>query len=123
MRAKMSGLNLFSFLIEPVELIKLLKSNLFTSIAINAVSSFIKVTITDTGIGIAKSKHADVFEPFNRLGQENSNIQGAGIGLVVTKDLLEFMNGKIGFEIKEYSGSTFWFELPTIATQQAITTS
>jgi len=72
----------------------------------------VKVTITDTGIGIPKDKQDKVFSAFNRLGQETSAIEGTGIGLVVTKDLIEMMRGSIGFDSTEGQGASFWVELP-----------
>jgi two-component system, sensor histidine kinase and response regulator len=76
----------------------------------------IKVTISDTGIGIAKREHPKVFSAFNRLGQETSSIEGTGIGLVVTKSLIELMNGSIDFNSEEGKGSSFWFEIPLVQT-------
>lgn len=81
---------------------------------------FIRVTISDTGIGIAKHNHHRVFDAFNRLGQETSTIEGAGIGLLVTKNLLKLMNGRIGFDSAKDKGSTFWFELPIAETDMDI---
>jgi signal transduction histidine kinase len=72
----------------------------------------VRVCVTDTGIGIPLEKQKDVFSAFNRLGKENSAILGTGIGLVITKKLVESLEGEIGFESAENQGSQFWFVLP-----------
>ena len=72
----------------------------------------VRIRITDTGRGIAPESRADLFLPFTRLGAENSEIEGTGIGLTVTKRLLEFMGGAIGLESEVGRGSTFWIDLP-----------
>jgi len=72
----------------------------------------LRISVTDTGYGISEEDQSELFKPFSRLGQEFSEIEGTGIGLVVTRQLVELMNGTIGFESTENEGSTFWVDLP-----------
>ena len=72
----------------------------------------LRVSVKDTGVGLAPEQLAQLFQPFNRLGQESGTKEGTGIGLVVTKRLVELMGGVIGFESSVGVGSVFWFELP-----------
>jgi PAS domain S-box-containing protein len=71
----------------------------------------IRISVTDTGEGLAAEQVAHLFEPFNRLGKETSGEEGTGIGLVVCKRLIELMGGTIGTESAIGSGSTFWIEM------------
>jgi PAS domain S-box-containing protein len=75
-------------------------------------SDRVRVSVTDTGAGLTPEQLAQLFQPFNRLGQESSIEEGTGIGLVVTKQLVELMGGVIGVESSVGSGSVFWVELP-----------
>ena len=81
-------------------------------------ASRIRVCVEDTGHGLTPAQIGALFQPFNRLGQEALTEQGTGIGLVVTKKLVELMGGSIGLESKPEVGSTFWFELNLTAERQ-----
>ena len=73
---------------------------------------FLRFLVNDTGVGIPKNRRTQLFEPFNRLGREASTIEGAGIGLAVTRTVVEAMNGKIDFSSEVGVGSRFWLDLP-----------
>ncbi|MFA7316831.1 MAG: ATP-binding protein [Sulfuricella sp.] len=71
----------------------------------------IRISVIDSGEGLAPKKLAQLFQPFNRLGQESGSEEGTGIGLVVTKRLVEQIGGAIGVESTVGVGSEFWIEL------------
>ncbi len=74
----------------------------------------IRISVQDTGAGLTPALIAQLFQPFNRLGQNTKAEVGTGIGLVVCKRLVELMNGKIGVESTVGKGSVFWIELNLI---------
>jgi PAS domain S-box-containing protein len=78
----------------------------------------IRISVQDTGEGLSPEKLAQLFQPFNRLGQEASAEEGTGIGLVVSKRLVELMGGEIGVESTVGVGSVFWIELNVAAEPQ-----
>jgi len=71
----------------------------------------IRISIKDSGAGLPPEKLVQLFHPFNRLGQETGAEEGTGIGLVVTKQLVELMGGTVGVQSKVGVGSEFWIEL------------
>lgn len=72
------------------------------------------MSIRDSGAGLSTEQLGQLFQPFNRLGQETGGKEGTGIGLVVAKRLVELMGGTIGVESVVGVGSVFWFELASV---------
>jgi PAS domain S-box-containing protein len=79
-----------------------------------------RISVKDTGAGLSPEKLAQLFQPFNRLGQEAGGVAGTGIGLVVTKRLAELMGGALGVESTAGVGSVFWCELISCAAPQLV---
>lgn len=71
-----------------------------------------RISIQDTGLGLTDEQQAQLFTSFNRLGAESRGIEGTGIGLMLSKRLIEHMGGSIGVDSRPNQGSTFWIELP-----------
>ncbi len=76
-----------------------------------SVAGHVRISVKDSGAGLPPEKLAQLFQSFNRLGQQGSAEEGTGIGLVVTKRLVEVMGGIIGVESTVGDGSTFWVDL------------
>ena len=74
--------------------------------------AMLRIDVTDTGEGIPENMLGELFDPFNRLRAEHSEVEGTGIGLTITKRLVETMGGHIGVHSEVGEGSTFWIELP-----------
>ena len=79
----------------------------------------VRITVKDTGAGLSPEKLAQLFTPFNRLGQETGKVAGTGIGLVVSKRLTELMDGVLGAQSTVGEGSSFWCELSSATAPQA----
>lgn len=71
----------------------------------------LRISVHDSGVGLTPEQQGQLFQPFNRLGKEGGGEEGTGIGLVVTKRLMELMGGVIGVESEAGVGSVFWIEL------------
>ena len=71
-----------------------------------------RIAVRDNGPGIAANRQREMFQPFNRLNAEYSKEEGSGVGLVITKQLVEMMNGKLDFTSTEGVGTEFWIDLP-----------
>jgi PAS domain S-box-containing protein len=71
-----------------------------------------RINIIDTGYGIPEDKRKQIFSPFSRLGKENSDIEGTGVGLVICKSLVELMGGAIDFDSTPDEGTCFYLIVP-----------
>ena len=104
-RLKQIMLNLLS------NAIKYNNENGSITLSVSQKGNNVRISIIDTGIGIADEFINKIFEPFNRP-HTDSTIEGTGIGLSISKQLVEMMNGSIGVDSKIGEGSHFWIELP-----------
>ncbi len=81
----------------------------------------IVIKVKDEGVGIKKEDYGKVFKKFSRLENHlTSTTQGNGLGLYITKQLVEKMNGEIGFESEEGLGTTFWVKVPVYNQEEAL---
>jgi CheY-like chemotaxis protein len=78
------------------------------------MGAMLRISVKDTGPGIAPEKIHRLFEPFDRLDEEHKGEEGTGLGLTLSKGLVEAMHGTMGVESNRGQGSTFWVELPLI---------
>ena len=79
----------------------------------SATDQRLRIKVSDSGAGISPENLQEIFEPFSRLKAEHSEIEGTGIGLSITRQLVELMGGNVGLESTVGVGSTFWIELPS----------
>jgi PAS domain S-box-containing protein len=83
------------------------------TVAISPLNSgLVRLPVSDTGQGIPRDRQAEVFQHFNRLGAEAQAVEGTGIGLALSKRLVEEMGGVMGFQSEPDVRTTFWFDLP-----------
>jgi len=88
------------------------------SLRVETSPGHVRLLVEDTGLGIDPEQQAQVFEPFQRLGRENSMIQGTGIGLSLCLEFARLMNGQMGLHSEPGVGSRFWIELTRLAPAQ-----
>ncbi|OUR63829.1 hypothetical protein A9Q79_08720 [Methylophaga sp. 42_25_T18] len=75
-------------------------------------NGFVRLGVKDTGDGISEAEQENLFKPFNRLGH-GSEVEGTGLGLVISKRFMKLMNGRLDLKSRKGHGSTFWLEIPT----------
>ncbi len=86
--------------------------------AVGIAPERVRISVRDSGAGLSPDMLQQLFQPFNRLGQERSREEGTGIGLVMSKRLVELMGGLMGVESTVGAGSVFWFELNSTGAPQ-----
>ncbi len=97
------------------------QDGLITIVGAKAGPGFFRISVTDTGIGIAEKDQLNIFKMFHRLDADPMVAsQGTGIGLNVTKRLVEKMAGRSGLTSVEGEGSTFWIELPLVSNEDVL---
>jgi signal transduction histidine kinase len=75
-------------------------------------AGLVRIEVTDTGPGLDPSALSRLFVPFERLDAEADGVEGTGLGLALSKSMVEGMDGRIGVDSEVGAGSTFWVELP-----------
>ncbi len=80
-----------------------------------ADTGWVRLCVVDDGPGIALQRQAELFQPFNRLGAEFSDVEGTGIGLAIVRQVVDRMGGRVGVQSRVGMGSRFWIELPLAA--------
>jgi CheY-like chemotaxis protein len=80
----------------------------------------LRISVIDTGVGIAAELQDKIFIPFERLGHELGQIDGTGIGLSITRQIVEKLGGQIGFESEQGRGSHFWVDIPLSSEQASL---
>ncbi|MEO5347094.1 MAG: PAS domain S-box protein [Magnetococcus sp. YQC-9] len=93
------------------------------SVSCEPIGAHLRIAVTDCGYGIPAERQGELFQPFQRLGAERTAIEGAGIGLVITKHIVEAMGGAIGFRSKVGVGSRFWIDLPMCTQDESAVSS
>lgn len=79
--------------------------------------ALIRISVTDTGVGISKENIPKLFKPFERIGAEKTETEGTGLGLAVVKKIMDAVGGNVGVFSTAEEGSTFWIELPLCESQ------
>jgi len=90
------------------------------TLSVRPAGTEVCISVVDTGIGMSPQQLAELFQPFNRLGVEQSGIEGTGIGLVIVQRLLRLMGGDIEVRSQSGVGSTFEIRLPAAQAQAVV---
>ncbi|TBU99264.1 hybrid sensor histidine kinase/response regulator [Stutzerimonas kirkiae] len=114
MRLKQALLNLLS------NAIKYNREGGEVRLELEHVGQWLNFAVVDTGEGIGAERLGELFQPFNRLGAERGVVEGTGIGLIITRKLIEAMGGRIGVRSEPGRGSRFWIELPLSLSRQPL---
>ena len=78
-----------------------------------------RLTVSDTGIGLTPEQQDAIFERFSRVADNRHQIEGAGVGLTITRKLVDGMGGEIGVRSRAGVGSSFWIDMPAVGTERS----
>jgi signal transduction histidine kinase len=92
--------------------VKFNRENGRITIDIELTGNYLRLVISDTGIGLTETQIENIFTPFDRLGAEKSQVEGAGLGMAISKELMEKMGGEIGLVSEPGVGTRVWVSLP-----------
>lgn len=84
------------------------------AISLHSLQHHLEIKVSDSGIGMTEEQISHLFEPFNRLGREGGRLPGTGLGLVVTRQLIEAMGGQMSVTSRSDEGSCFTLRLPLV---------
>jgi signal transduction histidine kinase/CheY-like chemotaxis protein len=87
---------------------------------ISSAYQFIRISITDNGIGISPDNLSKIFSPFERIGAEKTGVEGTGLGLSLVKKIIAALGGQVGVNSELGKGSTFWIELPVLSENELL---
>jgi signal transduction histidine kinase/CheY-like chemotaxis protein len=82
--------------------------------------NMLRISVSDNGVGIAADQQEKLFTPFERLGHELGQIDGSGIGLSITRQMVDMLEGQVGFESEQDVGSRFWVDIPISSTKSKL---
>lgn len=99
-------------LLKTIENINQVSANGWVRIKANCHNDWCRITVMDSGQGLTDVQQRSIFQPFSRLEKHRNIIQGTGIGLSITKNLVTMMKGRVGVDSQDGQGSSFWLELP-----------
>ena len=106
-----TGPRAFSYMLGAI-VVAALARRLTWQVLTQTIRGTLRISVADTGRGIPDDRQRDIFEPFSRVKSAGEEIEGTGIGLTITRRLMELMDGRVGLQSTVGEGSVFWVDFP-----------